>query len=137
MQIHRKDTQYFTENFLKFHQGMYEDYNLYDYYESGSDACTSLLIKSGEHFVAIEYEASCKTKDRYQSILTNYWVKNNISGVLYICKDDAIKKKIMDIDNQFRGNFEPKILYQTLSKVLNNDKHVTFINGKGEKLVIE
>ena len=103
-----------------------------------SDAVVELLMQGKYRFlVPIEYEASFKELERCHQKLLNYYIKYDGDVVFFICRNDAIRKRFVKIEQELSHQFKPKVYFGLLSDVQKSPTRLTFVKAKGDQYTIE
>ena len=68
--------------------------------------------------------------NRYENLLKKYYLKQDIGAVLYICKNEAILKRVQAIDKALSTKYTPKFYYALLEDVLCSDNKKPFTKLK-------
>lgn len=100
--------------------------------EMRTDSALKVRWKNQEIFIALEYEMSLKAASRYDDTFKNYYKKENLDAILYICKDRYIANNLMNIENKYNDSKEAMIYYATLEDVLTNSLQIPFLNRFGK-----
>ena len=106
---------YYSENYLQNCLLDAGEEKLFPFRDLRSDAVLSLELNQGSISVALEYERTKKTENRYIKKLVDYHLKNNITAVFYVCKNRRIRDFIEIIGQGIDGKFSSKI-YTALSE---------------------
>lgn len=95
----------------------------------------AIQLQKGQAYLhaALEYDASEKSHHRYMEKIGSYYRHTSIPAVLYICKDNKIKKVIQKAEQEvLKGqDKKPKFYYAILSKVIGQVGEVSFENLSG------
>ena len=130
-----KVKRYFSENELqtwKKYQTMDDICYMVD---SRSDACVLLKFDNGEFWIPIEYESSSKSERRYREIIEDIYAQTSSPAVFYICKNDAVLRKIQKVERKyFEGKRE--MLYYKLIDDLKHDSTIMFKSLSGKMLLL-
>ena len=127
---------YYTENQIQTYFDFRSEENLQPFQEMQTDAC--LILQKNDFdpiHVALELELSVKATERYrQKIREAYYL--NIFGIIYICKDNFLIKKLQKIDEEVREERRTKIYFSTLDEILSSQEELTFYCHDGTSLPI-
>ncbi len=127
---------YYTENQIQTYFDFRSEDNLQPFQEMQSDAC--LILQKNDFdpiHVALELELSVKATERYrQKIREAYYL--NVFGIIYICKDNFLIKKLQKIDEEVREERRTKIYFSTLDEILSSQEELTFYCHDGTSLPI-
>lgn len=127
---------YFTENAMESALDCPPSFPVKSFVEMHADAGIIFKVKDRTFNMAIEYEASPKSADKYIAHFTAYNIRNEIQGVIYIVKEPSLRKRLAEIEKPLSQNRRPKVFFGDLSDVLNPDKKLTFINNTQDILLI-
>ncbi len=123
-----------SENEIKISTNFEYNEALAELDKENSDSALSLEWNGEEIHLALEYEASLKSKQRIREKLISYYRHSKINAVLYVCKNESIKSTFMKIEKSFNTSNQQKIYYITLDELLSNPNDPTFISITGEEL---
>ncbi|MCT4641501.1 MAG: hypothetical protein N4A33_04330 [Bacteriovoracaceae bacterium] len=110
-----KVNEYYTEN---FHQAW--EYINFDFGTPIPDTIIDVNKKDGKYIFGIEYEASAKSKKRYEDIIRSYYNEEKIHFVIYICKTESLLKKIQKIEHKLYPTKYKRLFYVTLDEFYSN-----------------
>ncbi|MCB0368313.1 MAG: hypothetical protein KDD45_02450, partial [Bdellovibrionales bacterium] len=98
-----------------------------------SDGVLCLLRENDSIYVALEYEASVKTKSRYWDKLSDYYKHSSIPAIFYIAKSQDILRVVQSVDREIvKDNGKKfKFYYTELENVLEGSSELTFENLSG------
>lgn len=124
---------YYTENVLQTCNEFKEDEKLLPFIKLNSDAVISLETKIGIVHLAIEYDSSRKSKERYKKKIEEYYQQYKIQGILYICESKYILNCIHKVEPEIakRHQSDFKMYYSLLDNVLNSSDEIIFKNVEG------
>jgi hypothetical protein len=127
---------YYTENQIQTYFDFRSEEKLQPFQEMQTDAC--LILQKNDFdpiHVALELELSVKATERYrQKIREAYYL--NIFGIIYICKDNFLIKKLQKIDEEVRGERKTKIYFSTLDEILKSQDELSFYCHDGTSLPV-
>jgi hypothetical protein len=127
--------EYVPENVLQACGEFHESEAFRPFVHLNSDGAMRIKTSTGEHHVALEYEASIKNGSRYAKKLSDYYLAREIAGVFYICGNTGIERMIRRIDCEVGEKFEPKIHTCLLGNFQNLDLPLAFSNRKSTGFV--
>ena len=127
---------YITENILQSGSEYLDGRNVERFREHYPDAV--LEVRAGEkwYFLCLEYEASGKSKERYEDFLNDYYYDKRVGGVLFITGKNAISEKLRRIEKEKFSLMTPKIYHCTLDEVLSGKNRLDFVSFKNTILEI-
>lgn len=98
-----------------------------------SDGAIQLQNRDGYLYVALEYDASEKSHHRYVEKIGSYYRHSGVPAVLYICKNNHIRKVLKKAETEvLKGqDKKPKFYYALLSDILGNVDEMAFENLSG------
>ena len=130
-----KDTvqSYYTENVLQTCTGFKSDRQFRPFVELNSDAMAEVNSKVGVLNLAIEFDTTVKSKDRYRQKVDAYYVKRGVDGVLYVSASKHILNTLLKIDKEVadRHRRKPKVYLAMLGDVIGEQDEMTFTNAIG------
>lgn len=120
--------RYITENLLQCCPSVKENDKFKSFFEMMSDAV--MVIKQQDKFKigALEYEPSVKRIERYRDKVLNYYVKSDISFILYICSNLTAIETIQSVENDIKPNGATKMYFALYEEVLKSKDKLTFTN---------
>ena len=124
--------RYYTENVLQSCIDFKSDEQFRSFVELNSDAMAEVNTRIGVLNLAIEFDTTHKSKERYQQKVNAYYVKQGVDGVLYICANEHILERLLEIDNAVanRHRCKHKLYFTLLKDVTDTPKELTFTNVK-------
>ena len=94
-------------------------------------------INGKDFLLALEFERTLKTDDRYYDLLNRYHNNKEIGGVIYICEQQHILKKIKHFENHvFGGKRNATPFFFIRSKDFFNSSSPCMTDFKGHRLFI-
>jgi hypothetical protein len=133
-----KNVQHFiTENAIKSELNCPDNFPVKPFLEMHSDGAIIYKSKGESLYLALEYEATLKSKPRYEEHLTSYYIRNEIDGVIYVVRDSHIKKVIAAIDRRLSQDGSSKVFIADMKNVLNRRQNLIFENCNEEVLHLE
>ena len=112
---------FFTENEIETWGYGHEDKELSKFFSLRCDGVAHLNLNHGKFYVPVEYEATAKKGDRYGGIVEKYYHRDDIAAVIYVTDNESVRRRIMDIEMQVYGNYDPKIFFASTADVLTGD----------------
>ena len=129
-----KDTvqSYYSENVLQTCTGFKSDRQFRPFVELNSDAMAEVDTRIGVLNLAIEFDTTVKSKDRYRQKVNAYYVKRGVDGVLYICASKHILNTLHKVDMEVadRHKCKHKLYFALLEDVAGATGELTFTNAK-------
>ena len=99
------------------------------------DAVVEIEGKDRTFCAALEYERATKYNHRYKDLITRYYNKRSIPGVLYICQDEALLNYVRNIEKSIVGTNTPKFYYSDFSKWSTGESKV-FTNLRESRITL-
>ena len=129
---------YYTENVLQSCDEYRDNKKFRPFVELNSDAMAEVDSKIGVLNLAIEFDATHKSKQRYSQKIDDYYVEYGIDRVLYVCANRYILHAMLRIDKEAseRHECEPKLYFALLDGVTGAIGELTFTNAKGGIFVV-
>jgi hypothetical protein len=128
---------YLTENMLKASRDRQEPERFKSFSELNSDAAMQIETHLGEFNIAIEYESSEKSKNRYHSKLLDYYLRPDIHFIIYVCTSARVIKAIGNVDRKLNEKFKSKIFFGLFEKVIASPENLIFENINKSQLVLK
>ena len=124
---------YYTENVLQTCTGFKSDRQFRPFVELNSDAMAEVNSKVGVLNLAIEFDTTHKSKDRYRQKVNAYYAKRGVDGVLYVCANKHILNRLLKIDKELADSYrrKPKVYLAMLGDVIGERDEMTFTNAIG------
>ncbi|USN48060.1 MAG: replication-relaxation family protein [Pseudobdellovibrionaceae bacterium] len=124
---------YFTENVLQSCVDYQDNEELHPFVELNSDAVAFVDSKVGVLKLAIEFDTTHKSKVRYGKKVDEYYCRNGVDGVLYICMEKYNLRGLQKVDQQVatRHGSKPKMYFSLFSNVINAENELIFKNANG------
>ena len=121
---------YYTENVLQSCNEYRADEKLQPFIELNSDAMAEVDTRIGVLNLAIEFDATHKSKQRYCQKVDDYYVEWGVDGVLYVCANRYISHTLLRIDKEVseRHACDPKLYFALLDDVTGAGEKITFTN---------
>jgi len=128
--------EYYTENQIQTYTDFRTEAELLPYQELQSDA-VMMLEKEGVKpiYVAIEYEASLKTKSRYRDKLRRFYY-SRATALFYICESKSLERKLRKIEEEVIKDSNRRIYYITAEEFFRSQEFVTFTGREGLKFEV-
>jgi len=128
--------QVWSENQIHFESEYFEEDHFQELSLIRADGALAMYSNNRTHYIALEYEASTKTKARNKSKLRTYTYMRGVSATLYVCKDkyimNSLKKAEREYINSSHREFS-NIDYGLLEQVLDESQSPDFENVFDEK----
>ena len=124
---------YYTENVLQTCTGFKSDRQFKPFVELNSDAMAEVDTKVGVLNLAIEFDTTHKSKDRYRQKINAYYGQRGVDGVLYICVSKHILNTLLKIDKEVsdRHRRKPRVYLAMLGDVIGERDEMAFTNAIG------
>ena len=121
---------YYTENVLQTCDEYRDNEKFLPFVELNSDAMAEVDSKAGMLNLAIEFDATHKSKRRYSQKVNDYYEKQEVDGVLYVCVNKYILHTLQRIDKEVseRHECDPKLYFALLKDVTGASGEITFTN---------
>lgn len=137
-EIESKDsvTGYYTENMLQACGDLYELKRIEPFIQNNTDAVIE-FVKSGKKLIAgLEFENSQKAVERYTRKLLSYYSDPRVPFIFYICTTPEIKNLVARAESTLSRDDRPRCFYARYEDILSKSSHCTFVNVKGDTIVI-
>ena len=123
--------RYYTENVLQSCDEYRDDEKFQPFVELNSDAMAEIDTRIGVLNLAIEFDATHKSKQRYSQKIDDYYVEYGVDGVLYVCANKYILHVLLKVDQEMakRHECEPKLYFSLLEDVAGAVGKMTFTNA--------
>ena len=123
--------RYYTENVLQSCGEYRDDEKFQPFIELNSDAMAEVDTRIGVLNLAIEFDATHKSKQRYSQKIDDYYIEYGVDGVLYICVNKYILRVLLRVDEEVakRHECEPKLYFALLDDVTGAGEKMTFTNA--------
>lgn len=131
-----RGTQYYlTENEIQC-INFEKDFELNDYIKINSDAY--LRLERGDYLfdIAIEYEHSQKSKEKYIHLAIDYYLSPSIDHVFYFYRNDWVKNAIVELEEEYYPECKPKFLFSKIDAHFYPKKNLSFKNRKGQEMTV-
>ena len=121
---------YYTENVMQSCDEYHDDKKFQPFIKLNSDAMAEVDTRIGALNLAIEFDATHKSKHRYSQKVNDYYVEHGVDGVLYICANKYILRALLGIDKKVskRHACDPKLYFALLDNVTGAGEKMTFTN---------
>jgi hypothetical protein len=120
--------RYITENILQCCPATRENDKFKSFSEMMCDAVIVIKLQDKFKIGALEYEPSVKKMERYRDKVLNYYVKSDISFVLYVCSNLAAIETIKSVENELKPNGATKMYFALYEDVLKSQDKLIFTN---------
>ena len=123
---------YYTENVMQGCDDYGSDKKFRPFVELNSDAMAEVDTRIGVLNLAIEFDATHKSKSRYLHKVNHYYVERGVDGVLYVCANKHILNILHKIDKEVSDRYkcEHKLYFALLADVTGAMDELTFTNAK-------
>lgn len=81
--------------------------------------------------IAVEYENTLKYTHRYSELFWNYNFRKEIDGVIYICRDKKVLKRITAAEKNGLKNGSTKVFFTTLDELFSGIRPYSFTSSCG------
>ncbi len=117
---------YYTENVLQSCSEFQEEYQAF--LDLNSDGMTLVETKIGTLKLAIEFDSSTKSKERYRKKVDAYYWEQKVHGVLYICKNSYILNVLHKIDQEISQKHQcsSKMYFALLNDITTDKEELIF-----------
>ena len=121
---------YYTENVMQSCDEYHDDKKFQPFIKLNSDAMVEVDTRIGVLNLAIEFDATHKSKRRYSQKVNDYYVEHGVDGVLYICANKYILHALLGIDKEVskRHACDPKLYFALLENVTGTVDEMAFTN---------
>lgn len=126
--------RYIPENILQCCPSIKENDKFKSFSEMMSDAVIVVNLQDKFKIGALEYEPSVKKMERYRDKVLNYYVKSDISFIIYVCSNLSTMEVIQNIENEIKPNGATKMYFALYEDVLKSTDKLTFI-GRNKSLL--
>ena len=126
---------YFSENVLNSDASFITGKEYGPFRTLRSDGLILMQKQDTIYHIAVEYEHTLKYTNRYNSLFYNYHCENKIDGVLYICRNKNILKRIIEAEKNCIKENRTLFYYTTLNDLFSNPKCLTFTSCAGNRIV--
>lgn len=109
--------EYVTENELQSAKCYEEDPSWSSFVYVHCDGALCAQLSAGKAYLAVEYEAQRKTKDRYRKLLKKYYAEADIPAVLYVGADQSILNVVKQVEAEVDADYR-KVFYTPLPDLL-------------------
>lgn len=98
------------------------------------DSAVYMSVGDDKLWLALEYERTQKSYDRYVQRIKNWYQAENLPGVLLVAEDSSLINLLTQIDQKTLPHLPRKILYLSLSNLRSSNATVQFHNCLKEPL---
>ena len=129
---------YYTENVLQTSIDLQNDEKFRPFIRLNSDAMAEVDSKAGVLNLAIEFDATHKSKQRYSQKIDDYYVEYGVDGVLYICANKYILHALLKADREVseRHACDHKLYLALLGDVTGAREKMTFTNANRDTFCV-
>jgi len=125
--------RYIPENILQCCPSARENDKFKSFSEMMSDAVVVIKIQDKFKIGALEFEPTVKKIERYRDKVLNYYVKSDISFILYVCSNKTAIDAIQSIENEIKPDGGTKMYFALYGNVLASKDKLTFV-GRNKSL---
>ena len=124
--------KYYTENILQCCTEFRNDTRFQSFVELNSDGAILMDTKIGILDLAIEFDAHQKSDEWYRDKINDYYFRQKIDGVLYICANQYILDALLKVDGEVsrRHRCYPKMYFALVDDVIHAKDEMIFKNVK-------
>lgn len=101
---------------------------------SRSDAVLQMVVDGRKVWLALEFERSRKSNERYIQRIRNWYQSENLPGILVVTEDEALTQIMSKIDSKTIPSLPRKVLFLSLNQLQNSMTKVKFVNCQNELL---
>ena len=127
--------QYYSENYLQNCCFGEKSQVLLPLRELNADAGIVIKTNDGKFTAAVEYERRRKTADKYAKKFNDYYLRDDITAVFYICETKEIAKMIAKVDREIGAGFRAKI-YTTMREDMSHLEKKLPLKNSNEDIFI-
>lgn len=98
------------------------------------DSAVLMSVKNGTFWLALEYERTQKSHERYVQRIKNWYQAENLPGVLLVTESESLIQILSEIDRNTLPHLNRKILYISKNNLLSSSGIVQFLNCKNDPL---
>ena len=124
-------SEYVTENVLQCCKEFAYSLDYEPFTKVHADGAFKVILEGQPFYVALEYEATVKSKFRIRQKLFEYLPQSKVRAIFYVCKNVQIEKSIRKIEKEVFKGMVAKVYYTQLKDVLSTKKTWTFENSEG------
>lgn len=123
--------RYYTENVMQSCDEYHDNSKFQPFIELNSDAMAEVDTRIGILNLAIEFDATHKSKHRYRQKVNDYYVERGVDGVLYICANKYILQALFKVDREVseRHQCDHKLYFALLDDVTGAAGEMAFTNA--------
>lgn len=126
---------FWTENLLSSSKALASNSKLESMVKLNSDGILFLSDPMGQdRYYSVELEISKKSPERYTKKLINYYLTQDLSGVLYILSDPELYRLIAKVDSSVSLDREPLVYFVNEKDALSPSASIIFKNRKNQIL---
>lgn len=92
------------------------------------DSAVLMKVNNQNLWLSLEYERSQKSYSRYVQRIKNWYLAENLTGILLVAENDSLIQMMNKIDLATLPNLQRKILYISKDQILSANKKVQFFN---------
>ena len=123
--------RYYTENVLQTSTDLQGERKFRPFITLNSDAMAEVDSRIGVLNLAIEFDTTCKSKNRYMDKINAYYFNCGVDGVLYICANKYILHALLKADREVseRHQCDHKLYFALLEDVTGAVGEMAFTNA--------
>ena len=130
-----QECQYFiSENVIRSKLLPDENNELAVFRSCRSDSAVRMTINKKDVWLALEYERSRKSLDRYVQRIKNWYQREDLPGILVATEDEPLAELMAKIDAKTIPQLPRKVLFFPKSRLHSATTEVKFINSQKEPL---
>ncbi len=114
-------SKYLTENQIQTWGSLEYGADIANLEHLNSDAIIAVQFPKAQVLVPLEYESHSKSETRYEPLVRNYYAKDEVAIVFYVCECEAIMNKIIKMENSLYKGDKPKFFFCLLKELLQDD----------------
>lgn len=99
-----------------------------------SDSAVLMTVNGQKVWLALEYERSRKSFERYKQRLKSWYQTENLPGVLVVTEDESLAEIMAQIDSKTIPHLPRKVLFLPRNQINLQSKKLHFMNSKKEFL---
>lgn len=120
---------FFSENMFQSSSVLLDTPEYRDLINLQADGALTLKDRAGRHYLyAVELEISKKTIERYQKMLSAYYLAGGIDGVIYIYAHHEVRDLIAKVDREIRTESHSIVYLGDEADVLQSQGKMFFKN---------
>lgn len=126
---------YLSENLLV--SGIFDDEGeIKEIRKINPDAILKVSVGENTFYFPLEYEASAKYAKRYDKLMADYYLMDEVKAALFVSKSVTIQKKVMQAERKRCQHRPGKLFYCLYQNVIELGEKAQFVNNRGDALLI-